>query len=58
MERSNKANIGKTAKGINMVNVIQVETGEKVQAMLHFREMEDKPLYLFMTCLLYTSRCV
>ena len=40
---------GKTAKGINMVNVIQVETGEKVQAMLHFREMEDKPLYLFMT---------
>ena len=40
---------GKTAKGINMVNVIQVETGEKVQAMLHFRETEDKPLYLFMT---------
>ena len=40
---------GKTAKGINMVNVIQVENGEKVQAMLHFREMEDKPLYLFMT---------
>ena len=40
---------GKTAKGINMVNVIQVETGEKVQVMLHFRETEDKPLYLFMT---------
>ena len=40
---------GKTAKGINMVNVIQVETGEKVQAMLHFRETEDKPMYLFMT---------
>ena len=40
---------GKTAKGINMVNVIQVENGEKVQAMLHFREMEDKPLYLLMT---------
>ena len=40
---------GKTAKGINMVNVIQVETGEKVQAMLHFRETEDKPLYLCMT---------
>ena len=38
---------GKTAKGINMVNVIQVETGEKVQAMLHFRETEDKPC----TCL-------
>ena len=40
---------GKTAKGINMVNVIQVETGEKVQAMLHFRETDDKPMYLFMT---------
>ena len=40
---------GKTAKGINMVNVIQVETGEKVQAMLHFQETEDEPLYLFMT---------
>ena len=40
---------GKTAKGINMVNVIQVETGEKVQAMLHFRETGDEQLYLFMT---------
>ena len=27
----------------------RVENGEKVQAMLHFRETEDKPLYLFMT---------
>ena len=40
---------GKTSKGINMVNVIQVETGEKVQAMLHFRELGDERLYLFMT---------
>ena len=40
---------GKTAKGINMVNIIQVETGEKVQAMLHFRETGDEQLYLFMT---------
>ena len=40
---------GKTAKGINMVNVIQVETGEKVQAMLHFREVGDEKLFLFMT---------
>ena len=40
---------GKTSKGINMVNVIQVETGEKVQAMLHFREVGDERLYLFMT---------
>ena len=40
---------GKTAKGINMVNVIQVETGERVQAMLHFRETGVEKLYLFMT---------
>ena len=40
---------GKTAKGINIVNILQVETGEKVQAMLHFRETGDEQLYLFMT---------
>ena len=40
---------GKAAKGVNIVNIIQVETGEKVQAMLHFRETADEQLYLFMT---------
>ena len=40
---------GKTAKGVNIVNIIQVETGEKVQAMLHFREQSEDELYLFMT---------
>ena len=40
---------GKAAKGVNIVNIIQVETGEKVQAMLHFREQTDEELYLFMT---------
>ena len=40
---------GKAAKGVNIVNIIQVETGEKVQAMLHFRETGDEQLYLFMT---------
>ena len=40
---------GKTAKGVNIVNILQVETGEKVQAMLHFRETGDEELYLFMT---------
>ena len=40
---------GKTAKGVNIVNIIQVETGERVQAMLHFRETGDEELYLFMT---------
>ena len=40
---------GKAAKGVNIVNIIQVETGEKVQAMLHFREQSEDELYLFMT---------
>ncbi len=40
---------GKTAKGTNIVNILQVETGERVQAMLHFREQTDEELYLFMT---------
>ncbi len=40
---------GKTAKGVNIVNVIQVETGERVQAMLHFREQTEEEKYLFMT---------
>ena len=40
---------GKAATGVNIVNIIQVETGERVQAMLHFRETGDEELYLFMT---------
>ena len=40
---------GKAAKGVNIVNILQVETGEKVQAMLHFREQTEEELYLFMT---------
>ena len=39
---------GKAAKGTNIVNIIQVETGEHVQAMLHFREKGDEKLYLTM----------
>ena len=40
---------GKAAKGVNIVNILQVETREKVQAMLHFREQTEEELYLFMT---------
>lgn len=40
---------GKAAKGTNIVNILQVEIGERVQAMLHFRETGDDQLYLFMT---------
>ena len=39
---------GKAAKGTNIVNILQVETGERVQAMLHFRETGDETLYLTM----------
>ena len=40
---------GKTAKGTNLINIIPIEQGERVQAMLHFRDtdnMEGK--YIFM----------
>jgi DNA gyrase subunit A len=40
---------GRTAKGGNIINLISTEPGEKVTAMLHFREMEaDIEKYLFM----------
>ena len=39
---------GKTAKGTNIINILQVEQGERIQAMLHYREMEKEELYLFM----------
>ena len=32
---------GKAAKGMAMVNIIQIETDERVQAMLHFRESAE-----------------
>jgi len=39
---------GKAAKGTNIINILQVEQGERVQAMLHFRETSEEELYLFM----------
>ena len=39
---------GKAAKGIAVVNVIQVETDERVQAMLHFRDFGNGDLKLTM----------
>ena len=39
---------GKAAKGTNIVNILQVEQGERVQTMLHFRETREDELYLFM----------
>ena len=39
---------GKSAKGTNIVNILQVEQEERVQTMLHFRDTEDEEKYLFM----------
>ncbi len=39
---------GKAAKGTNIVNILQVEQGEQIQAMIHFREMGEEELYLMM----------
>ena len=40
---------GKTAKGTNIVNILQVEQGERVQAMIHYREAGgEEEMYLFM----------
>ena len=39
---------GKAAKGTNIVNILQVEQGERIQTMLHFRETSEDELYLMM----------
>ena len=39
---------GKTAKGTNIINILQVEQGERVQAMIHTRSIEEDGRFLFM----------
>ena len=40
---------GKAAKGTNIVNILQVEQGERIQAMIHTRNIEhDESRYLVM----------
>ncbi|MGI5962322.1 MAG: DNA gyrase subunit A [Lawsonibacter sp.] len=39
---------GKTAKGTNIVNILQVEPGERVQTMVHTRQLDNENLYLVM----------
>ena len=39
---------GKTAKGTNIINILQVESGERVQTMIHTRSIEDDGRFLFM----------
>ena len=40
---------GRTARGVNIVNFIQVEKDEHVNAMLHVREMDDDSSLVFAT---------
>ena len=39
---------GRTARGTNIVNVLQVEAGEKVSAMIHTRDITDEGRFLVM----------
>ncbi len=39
---------GKTAKGTNIVNILQVDPGERVSAMISTRELDDEEKYLVM----------
>ena len=40
---------GKTAKGTNIVNVLQVESGERVQVMLHVEKLEQESYLVMVT---------
>ena len=39
---------GKTAKGTNIVNILQVEQGEKIQTMIHTRSLDNEDRFLVM----------
>ena len=39
---------GKTAKGTNIVNILQVEQGERIQTMIHTRALDDEDRFLVM----------
>ena len=39
---------GRTAKGTNIVNILQVDPGENVSAMIHTRELNNAELFLTM----------
>ena len=40
---------GKAAKGTNIVNILQVESGEKVQAMIHVEKTEQESFLVMVT---------
>ena len=39
---------GRTARGTNLINILQVEQGEKVSAMIHTRDIESEDRFLVM----------
>ncbi|WP_297212869.1 DNA gyrase subunit A [uncultured Flavonifractor sp.] len=39
---------GRTARGTNLINILQVEQGEKVSAMIHTRDVESEDRFLMM----------
>ncbi len=39
---------GRAARGTNIVNILQVEAGEKVSAMIHTRSLDNEDLFLTM----------
>ena len=40
---------GKTAKGTNIVNILPVESGERIQTMIHTRELKEGNVELYLT---------
>ena len=39
---------GRNAKGTNIVNILPIENGEKIAAMLHLRDLEEEGKYIVM----------
>ncbi|MCD7757611.1 MAG: DNA gyrase subunit A [Clostridiales bacterium] len=40
---------GRTARGVNLINLLPVEQGERIEAMLHFREFSEEEYLVFAT---------
>ncbi len=42
------AEAGRTARGTNLINILQIDPGEKVSAMIHTRSLDNENLFLTM----------
>jgi len=47
---------GRSAKGTNIVNILQVDPDEKVNFMLHIRDLSQEGVYLFFSTLMGTVK--